>query len=183
MSKAMEIIDITPDLQETILTTFSSDNEKELARKIVKSFNNCGFSVKVKQYNQECMKETYRILCFMKKSAEAVIINNKGMGRDGVSFQVRIDDRSTFERLDSFSNNIKKQILNAGDCAYCSSKCDNKKYIFTYQGNEYIKCHFLCNNFSFQNLEKNDIKDLVEIINNEIRYKLRHSKWTYSVAR
>lgn len=176
MSKVMEIVDITPDLLETILTTFSSDNEKELARKIVGSFHDSGFSVKVKQYHQECMKGTYRILCYIKKSGEAVIINNKGMGRDGVSFQVRIDDRSAFEKLDTYSNNIKKQILNAGDCAYCSSKCENKKYIFTYQGNEYIKCHFLCNNFTFQNLEKNDINYLAEIINNEIRYKLSSAK-------
>ena len=123
-----------PELLETILTTFQADNEKELARQIVKRFLDSGLPVKVKQYHQACMNGTYRILCFIKKSAEAVIINNKGMGRDGVSFQVRISDRDTLEKLDSFSENVKRQILNADDYGYCSSKREGKKYIFTYRG-------------------------------------------------
>lgn len=171
MSKAMEVIYITPELLETILTTYNTEDEKEMTRQIINRFVKCGFPVKVKQYNQSCMKGTYRILCFIKKNAEAVIINNKGMGRDGVSIQVRIDERSTLEKLNSFSENIKNQIINAGDCGYCSSKCEGKKYTFTYQGNEYTKCHFICNNFSFQNIRNNDIKDLMYIINNEIMYK------------
>lgn len=171
MSKTMEVTDMTPELLETILSTFHTDNEKELARQIVKLFIDGGCPVKVKQYHQDCMKGTYRILCFIKKSAEAVIINNKGMGRDGVSFQVRIDDRSTLDKLDGFSPNIKEQLLNAGDCGDCSSKCENKKYIFTYQGNTYRKCHFLCSNFTFQNLDENDMKDIINMIANEIKYK------------
>ena len=171
MSKTMEVIDLTPELLETILLTFSTDNEKELTRQIVRLFMDCGFPVKVKQYHQACMKGTFRILCFIKKSAEAVIINNKGMGRGGVSFQVRIDDRSTLDKLDRFSENIKNQILNSADCGYCSSKCGSKKYTFTYQGNDYIKCHFLCNNFIFEKLENDDMKDLIGIITSEIEYK------------
>lgn len=171
MSKAMEVVDITPELLETILSTFNTEDEKELTRQIVKCFDEYGFHVKVKQYNQPCMKDTYRIVCFIKKSAEAVIINNKGMGRDGVSIQVRIDERSTLEGLNDFSENIRKQILNAADCGYCSSKCEGKKYIFTYQGNEYTKCRFICNNFSFQKIKNKDINDLMHIINNEILKK------------
>ena len=71
---------------------------------------------------------------------------------------------------------FKKQILDAADCGYCSSKCEGKKYIFTYQGKEYTKCRFLCNNFSFQNIKNNDINDLMDIINNEILYKQTHTK-------
>lgn len=80
----MEVVDITPALLETILATFHTDAEKELSRQIVRCFAARGLPVKVKQYHQPCMNGTYRILCFIKKSAEAVIINNKGMGCDGV---------------------------------------------------------------------------------------------------
>jgi hypothetical protein len=176
MSKAMEVIDITPELLQTVTNTFNTQEEKEVTRQIVKCFVDNGFPVKVKQYNQPCMKGTYRILCFIKKNTESVIINNKGMGRDGVSIQVRIDDRSILEKLDNFSENIKKQILNAANCGYCSSRCEGKKYVFTYQSKEYIKCRFICNNFSFQNIENNDIKDLMNIVNNEIRYNQTHTK-------
>ena len=115
MSNAMEIVNITPGLLQTILTTFNTDNERELTRKI-------------------------------------------------------------FERLNELSENIRKQILNATDCSYCSSKCECKKYIFTYQGNEYTKCRFICNNFYFQNISNNDINDLMDIINNEILYNQTHTK-------
>ena len=170
MAKPMEMIDISPELLDTILATFHTEDEKDAARQIVRCFGECGLPVKVKQYHQPCMQGTFRILCFIKKSAEAVIINNKGMGRDGVSIQVRIEDRSTLERLDCLGENIKLQILNAGDCGYCSSKCDNKKYVFTHQDKSYVKCRFLCNNFTFQNLCKSDIPALVSIIKNEIVY-------------
>jgi hypothetical protein len=171
MSKAMDVTDISQELFETILATFNTEDEKETARQIVKCFIGRGLPVKVKQYNQPCMEGTFRILCFIKKSAEAVIINNKGMGRDGVSIQVRIEDRSTLDKLNDFSENIRNQILNSANCGYCSSKCDDKKYVFNYQESEYIKCHFLCNNFTFQNIDKNDIENLMNIINNEITYK------------
>ena len=117
------------------------------------------------------MEGTFRILCFIKKSAEAVIINNKGMDRDGMSIQLRVGDRSIFNKIDSFSQNIRNQIISAANCGNCSSKCESKKYVFTYQDNEYIKCHFLCNNFFFQNIDKNDISCIMDIINNEIAFK------------
>jgi hypothetical protein len=152
------------------------ENEKEVIWRIVKRFVDCGFPIKTKQYDQPCMEGTFRILCFIKKSAEAVIINNKGMGRDGMSIQVRIDDRSTLGKIDSFSQNIKSQILNAGNCGSCSSKCESKKYVFTYHEKEYIKCHFLCNNFTFHNVGKNDVSSIVDIINNEIAFKQTRRK-------
>ena len=122
------------------------------------------------------MNGTYRILCFIKKSAEAVIINNKGMGCDGVSVQVRIDDRSVLDRLQDLNENIRNQIINAADCGGCSTKCEGKKYVFAYQGKEYTKCRFICNNFRFQNIEKDDISDLMSIITNEIVCKQARSK-------
>lgn len=171
MSGTKKAIDLSEEFLETFLSSIYEENEKEIVRQIVKRFVDCGLPVKTKQYDQPCMEGTLRILCFIKKSTEAVIINNKGMGRDGMSIQVRIDDRSTLDKLDSFSQNIKNQILNAANCGHCSSKCEGKKYVFTYQENEYIKCHFLCSNFSFQNIDKNDIGDVMDIISNEIAYK------------
>ena len=176
MPKTMEILDISPELLETITETFNTEYEMEMARKIVDVFLTYELPVKVKQYYQPCMIGTYRIICFIKKSAEAVIINNKGTGRDGVSVQVRVDDKSTLSNLDNFSENIRSQILNSNDCGNCSSKCENKKYIFSYQGITHIKCHFLCSNFSFQNVNKDDIDNLIEIINNEIAYKQTRRK-------
>ncbi|MGN1451143.1 MAG: hypothetical protein ACI4XQ_03505 [Eubacteriales bacterium] len=172
MAKAMNVTEITPELLETIVSSFSED-EKRLTRQIVDCFLGHGFSVKVKQYYQPCMKGTYRILCFIKKSSEQVIINNRGMGRDGVSFQVRIGERSTLQKLHDFSENIRNQIVNAAGCSYCSSKCEGQKYVFEYQGKEYTKCRFLCNNFTFQNVKSEDIDDLMKIINIEISRKAR----------
>lgn len=174
MSKAMDVTEITQELFETVLSTFNTEDEKETARQIVKCFVERGLPVKVKQYYQPCMEGTYRILCFIKKSAEAVIINNKGMGHDGVSFQVRIEDRSTLDKLDSFGENIRNQILNSANCGHCSAKCDTKKYVFVYQNSKYIKCHFLCSNFTFKDIKSGDIDDLITIVNNEITNK--HSR-------
>ena len=171
MPDKLEIIDTTPELLETIITAFGSKEEKNLARQIVKCFTDNGLPVKIKQYHQECMKGTFRILCFIKKSTEAVIINNRGMGHDGVSFQVRLDDRSTLSKLDDLSENIRNQILNSRNCGNCSSKCENKKYVFSYNKKKYSKCRYLCSNFSFLELNKADNICLMNIIKNEIIHK------------
>jgi hypothetical protein len=176
MSGTKKAIDLSAELLETFLSTVYEENEKEIVQQIVERFVDCGLPVKMKQYDQPSMKGTFRILCYIKKSAEAVIINNRGMGRGGISIQVRIDDRSTFDRIDSFSQNIKNQILNAGNCGYCSSKCESKKYAFIYQEKEYTKCHFLCNNFFFQNIDKNDVDGIMDIISSEIAYKQTRTK-------
>ena len=162
----------SPELFPIILSTIDNNDEKEIIRQIVGRFLDYGLPIKVKQYHQPCMEGTFRILCFIKKSAEAVIINNKGMGHDGASIQVRIEDRNTLDKLGSFSENIKNQIINSANCGHCSSKCENKQYVFAYKEKAYVKCHFLCNNFYFQNMDKNDIDSLMEIINNEIEHKL-----------
>ena len=170
MSGTKKALDLSAEFLETFLLTIKED-EKEIVRQIVKRFEDCGLPIKTKQYDQPCMEGTFRILCFIKKSAEAVIINNKGMGREGVSIQVRINDKGILDRLDDLSENVRNQILNSGNCRNCSSKCENKKYSFKYQKKAYLKCHFICNNFFFQNLDKNDIKCLLSIIKNEINYR------------
>jgi len=176
MSGTKKANDLSPDFLETFLTTIQVENEKEVVRQIVNRFIDCNLPVKTKQYDQACMEGIFRILCFIKKNAEAVIINNKGMGREGMSIQVRIDDRNNLNNIDSFSLNIRNQILNAANCRNCSSKCESKKYVFTNQDGDYIKCHYLCSNFIFQNIEQNDISCLIEIINNEIAYKQIRAK-------
>jgi len=171
MAQTLEVVDASPELLEEVIATFGSEEEKELARQIVKCFVEYKLPVKVKLYHQQCMKGTYRILCYIKKSAEAVIINNKGMGHDCVSFQVRIEDRSALTKLDCYSDGVRSQIVNARDCGNCSSKCEHKKYVFAFKEKEYVKCRFICNNFSFVDIDKNDAKCLMGIIENEITYK------------
>ena len=168
MSGTKKAFDLSEEFLETFLSTINGEGEKEIVRQIVKRFVDCGLPVKTKQYHMACMQGYFRILCFVKKSYEAVIINNKGMGRDGMSIQIRIDDRSTFDRIDGFSPNIKNQILNARSCGFCSSKCEGKKYIFTHQGSEYVKCHIFSNNFFFENVGKDDICSIMDIVNGEI---------------
>ena len=175
MSGTKKAEDYSPEFMEIFLSTIDNCDDKETIRKIVGRFIDCGLPVKVKRYNQKVMDGTYRILCFIKKSAEAVIINNKGMGREGVSIQVRIVDRSVLDKLDELSENIRNQILNAADCGHHSVKCD-KQYAFTYRKNKHEKCHFLCNNFCFQNMNEQDVYTLMEIIKNEIEYKLTRAK-------
>ena len=170
MSGTKKAVDLSEEFMETFLATIDGENGKEIVRQIVRRFIDCELPVKTKQYDQSCMEKTYRILCFTKKSAEAVIINNRGMGRECMSIQVRINDRDILNKIDGFNQNIKDQILNAKNCEYCSSNCEDKKYVFTYQTNEYVKCHFLCFNFFFQNMGSNDIDGIMYIINNEIAY-------------
>jgi len=176
MSGTKKGVDLTPEFLSTFLATLGDECEKEVVQHIVTRFVDGGLPAKVKQYNQACMAGTYRILCFIKKSTEAVIINNKGMGREGMSIQVRLDDRSVFDDLDSLSPGIREQILGAGDCGHCSAKCEGKKYMFAYQGREYIKCYFLCNTFCFQHLESEDVGCLMGLIGNEIAWAGRTQK-------
>lgn len=176
MSGTKKAINLSAEFLEAFLSTLDDESEKEIVQQIVKRFADCGLPIQTKQYSQPCMAGTFRILCFIKKSAEAVIINNKGMGRNGMSIQVRIDDRRTLNKLDSLSQNIKNQIINAADCSYCSSRCEGKKYTFDYQQNAYIKCHCLCNNFFFQNIKENDIDSIMDIISDEIAYKQTRTK-------
>lgn len=179
MSGTKKAFDLSEEFLETFLSSIYEEIEKEMVRQIVKRFMDCGLPVKTKQYDQPCMAGTLRIMCFIKKSSEAVIINNKGMGRDGMSIQVRIEDRSILDKIGIFSQSIRNQIINAMNCRYCTTKCESRKYVFTYQGNEYTKCHFLCSNFSFQVMGENDIGDIMGIISNEIAYKQIGSKKAY----
>ena len=107
-------------------------------------FTEGGYPVKIKKYRGASMQGTCRILCFLQKSGEAVILNNRGMGRDGASIQVRIADQSLFHKLDGLSENLKSRILHAGDCGFCSPKCEGKRYVFSYGEKDYVKCRYLC---------------------------------------
>lgn len=86
--------------------------------------------------------------------------------------QLRINNRSTLDRLDDFSKNIRDSILNAEPCKACPNSdgvfTGHGEYIFTYQGKEYRKCQTLCSNFKIRNLNEDDIESLTDIINREI---------------
>ena len=171
MSGSKLTYDMTEEFLELFLSTLDTEDDRAVVRQIVTRFAECGLPVKTKRYDTLSMAGTMRIVCHVRKSAEAVIVNNRGMSRDSLSIQVRIDDRDVFEELDKLGPNVRNQILNAGNCGFCSPKCDGKRYVFAYDGNEYAKCRTLCSNFFFQNIGPDDVSGLMRIINGEIAYK------------
>ena len=93
-----------------------------------------------------------------------------------MNFQLRIENQSSFDKLKEFNDNIRNQILNANDCRYCSTKCEGKRYTFSFDGKDHVKCQMLCSNFRFENINKNDINNIMDIINGEIDYKDKKNK-------
>ena len=113
--------------------------------------------------------DSYRVFCYIKKSKEALILNTKYYDTNSFLIQIRILDKSTFEKLDDYSKNIRNQILNAQyNCKNCG--CSEKAYVFTYKGHTYRKCHMICGNFRFDNFNDDDIDSITEIVNREIAF-------------
>ena len=134
--------------------------------------NRRGLAIKVKHIFPDKPSAYCRVLCFFKKSTEAVILNTKtDQGKDGVfpgmMLQMRIANPSSFARLDAYIAHIRDQILNAGDCRHCSPKCEGKQYVFWYQGKAYEKCQFLCSNFRFREIQDSDVADILAILDGE----------------
>ena len=168
MSGTKIAYELSPEWMETFLSTVPREADREAAERIVGLFRERGLPVKSKSYDMACMAGTFRILCFVKKSREAVILNNRGMGRPGFSVQLRIENPRAFERLDGLSPNIRGQILRARDCGYCQPNCEGKRYAFAYQGAEYVKCRAFSVNFFLENFESEDIQSLMELVRGEV---------------
>lgn len=166
----------SPELMDSIVDSVSKVSDKKLINQILGLFYEAGLHIKVKHCFPDTPREYYRILCFIKKSAEAVIINTKeDLGKEGVrddlNIQVRIVNQNTLDNLDQLSENIRKQIVGANDCRYCSEKCVGKKYVFSYNDTEYTKCQYLCSNFRMTIENDSDIESIINIIRDEITYK------------
>ena len=166
----------SPELMDSIVDSVSNASDKKLINQILGLFYEAGLHIKVKHCFPDTPKAYYRILLFIKKSAEAVIINTKeDLGKegvaDGLNIQVRIVNQNTLDNLEKVSENIRNQIVGANDCRYCSEKCVGKKYVFSYNETEYTKCQFLCSNFRMTIENDSDIESVINIIRDEIAYK------------
>ena len=160
-------VDVSHD---DIVATLENPVDRKIALAILQAFANNELTYQARtMYKPSNIVEPddYRVFCYIKKSKEALIINTKW---DNLfRLQVRILNQSTFEKLDEYSENIKNQILNAGDCGNCPCK-KKVTYDFAYKGKQYKKCHMICNNFWFCNFNENDIDSIIDIIKREIEY-------------
>lgn len=180
MSSVMNVFPYSPDLLDDILTDINSDVAKKTARQIIRLFDEAGLTIKVKHIFPMKPTAYYRVLCFIKKSKETVIINTKQDNGpagvvEGMNIQLRIENENSFTTLDDLTENIRRQILNASDCRFCSPKCDGKRYIFTYHGTEYTKCQMLCSNFRLRVTDENDINSIIKLVGLEITF-VTHKK-------
>lgn len=172
MSAYMNIYDYTPDLLGQI-TKDIGGVERELIVQIIGLFAEAGLPVKVKLLFPQTPNAYFRVLCHIKKSAEAVIINTRNdLGKegvvDGVHFQLRITNKNTLEHLEVLSPSVRDQIVNADDCRFCSEKCNGKRYVFSFDGITYTKCQYLCSNFRITVKDDADAESVLAIIRGEL---------------
>jgi len=159
---------------EEIIAVNNNTFEKIFITSVLDIFINNKLRFKVRLQTQ--LKNTneigYTIHFFIKCSKESIIIN---INKNNLKAQIRIKDWSTFEKLDDYSENIRKAILI--DSTPCKS-CPNKEgvfnghgeYIFIYHDKEYRLCQGMCSNFFFYVYSKEDVESLLDIIKREILY-------------
>ena len=173
--------DYSPEIHELIMADINQTIDKASIDKILPLFHDSGLNIRVKHLFPDTPNAYYRILCFIKKSAEAVIINTRtDLGKDGVidglTMQVRIENQNTFDKLDQFTESVRSQILGGNECRFCSDKCEGKRYEFTYAGTQYTKCRYLCSNFCFKVHDEKALDDVISIITDELAYKNKKKK-------
>lgn len=169
-------VDLTP---EELSEALSSPIDKKILLSILQKFTDNGLTYKIRtkwKPENDISPDDYRVFCYIKKSKEALIINTSAYNTNTFLLQVRILDRSTFDRLDDYTENIRNQIVNAPyNCKNCG--CSDKAYIFTYKNHTYRKCHMICGNFSLCNFAQEDVDSIMDIINREIIFgKPKHAK-------
>jgi hypothetical protein len=155
---------------EDIVATLDNQVEKELTLGILQTFTDNDLTYQTRtswKSKDDTNPDSYRVFCYIKKSKEALIVNTKYYDTDSFLLQIRILNSTTFDKLSEYSENVRNQILHAQyNCKNCG--CSEKAYVFTYQGLEYRKCHMICGNFRFCNLDYEDIHSIMDIINREI---------------
>jgi hypothetical protein len=180
MSSVMDVLPYSPDLLDAILADIDGTVAKRTARQIIKLFDEAGLTIKVKHIFPTKPSAYHRVLCYIKKSKETLIINTKQDNGpsgvvEGMNIQLRIEDANSFTKLDDLTDNIRRQILNASDCRFCSPKCEGKRYIFTYHGTEYTKCQMLCSNFRLRVTDENDVDSVTTLVEQELAF-VAHKK-------
>lgn len=165
--------------QNEIMDTIESPNNKKIAAAIFNTFLSNGSRIKTRE---EYMPKDliplhgYTVYFYIKGSKETIILNTFFF-----KIKIRINNRSTLDKLDEYSENIRNSILTAEPCKACPNSDGvfngHNEYVFTYHGKEYRKCQTLCTNFNLHNLNESDIDSLNDIINREISFmKLNKAK-------
>lgn len=158
--------------QDEIIDTIKSPESKKIAKAIFDAFlsNGLGYKVRAEYMPKDLFPlYGYTVYFYIKGSKETIIMNTYFF-----KIQLRINNRSTFDKLDDFSDNLRNAILDAEPCKACPNRdgvfTGHGEYIFTYQGKEYRKCQSICTNFKIRNLKEDDIESLTAIINYEILF-------------
>jgi len=167
MKGEVKIVTADKEIVEAI-DSIEDELQKEMAGKIVRCFSEAGLPVKVKKFSRPKSNDRFRILSFIHKGRESVVINTDMWGFSGVAVQMRIFNNNSFERLDELTENLRSQILNSRDCGFCWSKCEGKQYSFSYGGTKYIKCQNFGCNFKFKITDENDVAGLIALTKREI---------------
>lgn len=171
----------SPEIHGRIMDGIDQTIDKVCVERVLSIFHAAGLPIKVKHLFPDTPNAYYRILCFIKKSAESVIINTRtDLGKegviDGLSIQIRIANKRTFDKLEQFTDSIRAQIIGANECRFCSEKCEGKRYEFSYAGTQYTKCQYLCSNFRLTVHDEETIADVVSIIEAELACKSTKKK-------
>lgn len=158
-------IDISP---EDIMQTIDNPAGKTLTAAIFEAFlsNELTYKARAQAKSRNSFgQDGYTIHFYIKKSKESIIINTNYF-----KIQLRINDWSTFEKLDEYSENVRKAIL-IDSVRSPNNDYDDGSYVFTYHGTVYRLCYQLSENFKFNTITEEDIDSLMDIINREISFK------------
>lgn len=154
--------------REEIIQAIDNPAGKILTAEIFKAFISNGLTYKVRaqaKRKNSNDRDGYTVHFYIRKSKESIIINTIYF-----KIQLRINDWSTFEKLDDYSENVRKAIL-IDSVRSPDNDYDDGSYVFTYHGIEYRLCYQLSENFKFHTIAEEDIDSLMDIINREISFK------------
>ena len=165
--------------QNEIMDTIESPINKKITESIFNAFlsNGLRFKTRAESIPKDLLPlHGYKVYFYIKGSKETIILNTFFF-----HIQLRINNRSTLDKLEEYSENICNAILTAWPCKACPNNeglfHGHGEYVFTFQGKEYRKCQMLCSNFNIHNLNESDIDSLNDIINREISFmKLNPTK-------
>lgn len=153
---------------EEIINVINDPIGKKFADSLFTAFLSNGLTYKTRPawFPKSSADWGYTVHFYIKKGKEAIIMNATTQNFGGI--QLRINDWSTFDKLDDYNESIRKAILI--DSIPSENEHDDGSYIFTYHGKEYRLRYQLSANFRFHIHTNDDIDCLIDIINREISF-------------
>lgn len=154
---------------EEVVSTQLTGVDQEIVARVLSLYRDKGYMIKVRtqwKAKDDTRPDAYRVFCYIGKSKESLIINTRSYDEACLMLQLKIRKLSAFEKLDSLTENIRNQVINARPCRNCG--CPEKAYVFFYKGETYRKCHMLCDNFRFFHFCDADIDAILSLVKNEL---------------